>query len=332
MTNTVCKVSILVPIYGVEKYVERCARSLFEQTCEDIEYIFVDDCSPDRSIKILNDIVEQYPMRKPHVHVIKHESNRGLAAARNTAIECCQTEFLMHVDSDDWIDNDAVEKLLKKQSETGADIVAYDVKMHFLRRIETRIKPLFETPDSLILALLRKQINSGVCGALIRTSLYKANNIKIVDGINMSEDLQVYPRLAYYAKKVATLNGVFYHYYFANQNSYTHNETIFTCRQVWKTYEILEKFFLDKNDRRYLEALKEGKKKSLARQLMSGCLHDTGKEIFVAAHQQLKELTKVNEISLKIQEKIAIRIPTYEILRLYIYLINLVKKVIIIKL
>ena len=317
-------VAILVPIYGVEKYIERCARSLFEQTYENIEYIFVDDCSPDKSIEILNNIIEQYPNRKAYVRIVRHEKNRGLAATRNTAVECCQTEFLMHVDSDDWIDNDAVEKLLKKQIETDADIVTYDVKMHFPHKIEIKVKPLFREPDNLILALLRKQINSGVWGALIRVSLYKTNNIKIVEGINMSEDFQVYPRLAYYAQKVATANGVFYHYNFANENSYTHNETINTCRQAWKTYEIIENFFSDKNSN-YLAALKEGKKKSLARQLMSGCLHSTGKDIFVVVHQQLRDLSGVNEYYLKLQEKIALRIPYYWMLKLYMLLINLIK-------
>ena len=57
------KVSVIIPVYGVEKYIERCARSLFEQTLNDIEYIFVDDCSPDKSIEILERIIEEYRPR-----------------------------------------------------------------------------------------------------------------------------------------------------------------------------------------------------------------------------------------------------------------------------
>lgn len=322
------EISVLVPVYGVEKYIEKCARSLFNQTYKDIEYIFIDDCSPDKSIEILSSIVDQYPNRKSHVHIVRHENNLGLAAARNTAVENCQTEFLMHVDSDDYIDNDVVEKLLNKQKETNADIVAYDVKMHFPEKVVTRTKPQFNTPDDLITALLHKDINSGVCGALIRTSLYKSNSIKIVEGINMSEDLQVYPRLAYYAQKVTTANGVYYHYNLANQTSYTHNETINTCQQSWKTYEILEEFFSNKNSK-YLIALKEGKKKTIARQLMSGCFHSSGKEIFVIAHQKLNELTDVKEGCLKIQEKIALGIPTLWMLKLYMNFIFVIKRLLL---
>ena len=58
------KVSLLIPVYGVEKYIEKCAVSLFEQTYEDIEYIFVDDCTPDNSMNVLSGVIERYPKRK----------------------------------------------------------------------------------------------------------------------------------------------------------------------------------------------------------------------------------------------------------------------------
>ena len=58
------KVSIIIPVYGVEKYIERCSRSLFEQTLDDLEYLFIDDCTPDKSIDVLKNILEEYPNRK----------------------------------------------------------------------------------------------------------------------------------------------------------------------------------------------------------------------------------------------------------------------------
>ena len=116
-------VSILVPIYKVEKYIERCAISLFEQTYDNIEYIFVDDCLPDNSISILKEVVERYPQRKNKVCILHHEKNRGLSAARNTAINAASGLFISHVDSDDYLDPDAIKLLVEKQLETGADIV-----------------------------------------------------------------------------------------------------------------------------------------------------------------------------------------------------------------
>ena len=82
------KVSVCIPVYGVEKYIERCARSLFEQTMkDDIEFIFVDDCTPDKSIEILQKVLEEYPERKNQVKIIRHETNKGLTGARNTALK-----------------------------------------------------------------------------------------------------------------------------------------------------------------------------------------------------------------------------------------------------
>ena len=142
------KVTICVPIYNVEPFFERCIRSLFEQTYDSIEYIFVDDCSPDNCIKILKETQCDYPERVPHVHIIRHEKNRGLSAARNTAVAHCQTDFLLHVDSDDFLERDAVEKLVNEQQEDDYDIVTgnaevvYEDRIEVLRNNEPREKDL----------------------------------------------------------------------------------------------------------------------------------------------------------------------------------------------
>jgi glycosyltransferase involved in cell wall biosynthesis len=90
------KVSILVPVYGVENYIERCARSLFEQTYENIEFVFVDDCSPDNSIQELEKIIKNYPNRKGQIKIIHHEKNIGLSGARHTAINNATGDFVIH--------------------------------------------------------------------------------------------------------------------------------------------------------------------------------------------------------------------------------------------
>ena len=101
-------VSICVPIYGVEKYIERCAVTLFEQTYDNLEYIFVNDCTTDDSMAILEEVISRYPARSSAVRIIAHEKNRGLAAARNTTVENCTGEFILHVDSDDYIENNTL--------------------------------------------------------------------------------------------------------------------------------------------------------------------------------------------------------------------------------
>ena len=101
-------VSVAVPVYAVERYIDRCARSLFEQTYDALEFVFVDDVSPDASIEILSSLVKEYPARAAAVKMVRHPVNRGLSAARNTALEHCAGEFITHVDSDDYLEPDAI--------------------------------------------------------------------------------------------------------------------------------------------------------------------------------------------------------------------------------
>lgn len=240
------KVSICVPIYGVEKYIERCVRSLFEQTYPDIEYIFVDDSSPDKSVEVLMQVLEEYPQRKEHVHIIRQEKNRGLAAARNTAVDACQTEFLMHVDSDDWIEKSAIEKLLKEQSETDADIVCFDARVVFQNHIECYKNDDYSSPEDFVLKMLSGKVPHQLWGHLIRRSLYVTNRITAVEGVNQAEDYQVMPRLAYYATKVSTLHEALYHYDRTTEGSYSNNFRIDYALQIDKANQIIEDFFSDK--------------------------------------------------------------------------------------
>lgn len=105
------KVSVIVPVYRVENYIERCARTLFCQTLDDIEYIFIDDCSPDRSMEILKNTLSDYPNRLSQVRFIRMEKNVGTAVVRKVGIEAATGEYYIHCDSDDWIENTMYEKL-----------------------------------------------------------------------------------------------------------------------------------------------------------------------------------------------------------------------------
>ena len=126
------KVSVYVPVYGVEKYIEKCVRSLFEQTLDDLEYIFVDDCSPDDSIRILEQVLEEYPNRKPQVKIVRHEVNQGVCTARRTGIQHTTGEYIACCEPDDWVETTMYEELYKKAKETGVDMVACDHYIEFM--------------------------------------------------------------------------------------------------------------------------------------------------------------------------------------------------------
>ena len=103
------KVSVIVPIYNVEKYFERCICSLFQQTLVDVEFIFIDDASCDDSINILYKYIKSFPSKR--VTIVKHKSNQGLAAARNSGLNVAIGEYIFNCDSDDWLENNALEEL-----------------------------------------------------------------------------------------------------------------------------------------------------------------------------------------------------------------------------
>ena len=120
------KVSFIVAMYNAAAYIEQCARSLFEQTEKDLEFIFVDDASPDDSGDIVRWVMEDYPERMPQVKIVRHERNKGIAPTRRTGVEVATGDYVIFIDGDDYSEPKLAELAYDKAVETGADIVLYD--------------------------------------------------------------------------------------------------------------------------------------------------------------------------------------------------------------
>lgn len=120
------KVSVIIPIYNAAPYIERCARSLFEQTLDNIEYIFVNDCTPDESMDILYSVLTEYPHRQQQVKIINQLQNWGVAKARKDGIEAATGQYVIHCDSDDWVDCQMYKMLYEKAVCESLDIVMCD--------------------------------------------------------------------------------------------------------------------------------------------------------------------------------------------------------------
>lgn len=310
------RVSILVPIYGVEKYVERCADSLFRQSYPNIEYVFVNDCTKDASIVILNKVIDNYPERKKDVIIIEHDVNKGLGAARNTAVTNATGEFLMHVDSDDYLDIDCVKACVEEQERKQSDIVTIDAIVHRNSYDEKRILPDYETPNDLTIALLRRDIPVNVWGRLVRMSLYKDNKLQVEKGVNMSEDWNVIPRLVSYAEKISQIHNVYYHYECRNLQSYTSSYSSNKFEQVWKTIDVLSDFF--SQNTHYIEALNYGIMKAISIQVMSIAEARCFKAEFKKIKKKQLQYDMKYASHLDKGTQMALRINNYEILKLYI--------------
>lgn len=239
------KVSILVPIYGVEKYIEKCTISLMEQTYSNIEYIFVNDCTKDNSIAILKNVIANYPNRISSCRVINHEQNRGLSAARNTALLESTGCYVMHVDSDDYVDPRIVELCVNEALKKDADIVS--VARSFVYADFTRVMriPEINSPEEWRKSLISGRTQHSVWGNLILKKLYTENGILAIEGLHQGEDFAVMPRLAYYSKNHSVVNIPLY-YYLVRTDIYQFKEQ--TIKDTFESWRVVNEFYKTKTD------------------------------------------------------------------------------------
>ena len=213
-------VSILVPVYNVGAFLEKNLVSLFEQTFDKMEFIFVNDASTDNSMQILNEVLEYYPNRKEQVHIMQHSENKGLAAARTTALQNAHGDYLLHVDSDDWLELDMVEKMYQSAIYNNADIVCCGINLEYPNMTKKECySKMDDISNFLGIKYLEGGIYSSLCNKLIRRELYINNNILPYENIQMWEDLGQTFRLRFYASKIICLKECLYHYNKMNINS-----------------------------------------------------------------------------------------------------------------
>ena len=250
------KISILIPVYNVADYIIRCLNSVVEQTYKDpLECILVDDCGSDNSIPLVKKFLESYS-GNVIFRILHHDCNRGLAAARNTAVENAEGDFVFHLDSDDWLEPTAIEHLFNLYNQTGADIVSGNAFRHTNLGEFLLKEPRYKSPMDMVHNTIEMTLDHVVWRRLIKRSLYIDNQISAVEGVDVGEDHHTLPRLAYYASKVATLDEIVYHYNCMNPNSYmsikTNKVNLKRFKSDLTSIEILQKFF--KNKEAYCES------------------------------------------------------------------------------
>lgn len=242
------KVTVIVPVYGVEKYIERCARSLFEQTLDDIEYIFINDCTKDLSIEILQSVLNEYPNRISQTKIISTPKNSGLPEVRKLGIQIAKGDFIIHCDSDDWVDTTMYKSMYLEATATASDIVICDFykidgeNRHY-------IKACYHTNhDKAFMEMLIGKATWMTCNKLINRNLI--NKIKYYPTANTGEDLVLITQLMFNCKKISYVPRPFY-FYMTNSNSITMSQTkqsiINRFEQSVANIKILQQFFSDEN-------------------------------------------------------------------------------------
>ena len=219
------QVSVCIPVYGVEKYIERCARSLFEQTMTDgIEFIFVNDCTKDRSIEILECVLADYPHRISQTKIIHHEKNGGLVAARKTGLQHARGDYIAHCDSDDWVEKNMYEVMYKKAIDSDADMVYCDYCTDLgEKRIIHKLKPITQ-PDKFLFYLTSDQEYMSVCMKIYKRSIYHAVLPKLNDALCMNEDFICNFYAMQHCNTISHVSIPLYHYFL----------NISSMSKVWK--------------------------------------------------------------------------------------------------
>lgn len=242
------KVSVIIPVYNVEPHIERCARSLFEQTLYEIEYIFVNDCTPDRSMLILQSVLENYPHRQKQVTIINQPCNLGAAKAREDGIKAATGEYIIHCDSDDWIAPEMYQLMYEKAVTERLDMVICD--WYETDGIcHSPICQNFDKHSDLLRGLVNRSISGSLCNRLTAHHIYR----KITDfpTAHMMEDVAYSIQLTVNCQgNIGYLSKPLYYYYHNNQ-SVCHQpgdaSCLARCQQACNNIDHIIKFLESNN-------------------------------------------------------------------------------------
>lgn len=208
-------ISIIIPVYQVEQYISQCAESLFQQDWPNLELIFVDNNTKDRSIEIVKELIDsRYPQSREYTRFVFQEK-AGLGFAREAGIKAARGEYIIHVDSDDWVEPDYISTLAGKAVESKADLVYCGYFREYSGDKPTETVRLNDftgkTGGEYIFAMHNNKVPAYMWNKLVHRSLYDIDNL-IIPIRNMHEDMVYQTQLAYGAKNIVYVPRPLYHY------------------------------------------------------------------------------------------------------------------------
>lgn len=207
------EVSVIVPVYGVERYIRRCLDSLFGQTMGSrMEFIFIDDKSPDNSVSIIESAAQEYAIRDDQLIIIRHKENHGVGSSRQEGLEVARGEYIIHCDPDDWVDKEAYEELYREAKRGDFDMVICDYKEIFE---DNRELIFVQKMESMTTEEMMKGIASGALigstwNKLIRKD--KALKEKFHEKVSFCEDSLYMFSLLSTPLKISYIGKAFYNY------------------------------------------------------------------------------------------------------------------------
>lgn len=209
------KVSVIIPVYHSEFYLARCCRSLFGQTLDAFECLFIIDGPSISAEAIISETLAAYPHRQSQVTILRHAENLGTSYSRQEGHEQAHGEYLYHCDSDDWMEPDALQKAYELANQESADLVFFD----YVRHYEVSGQKVVYRSAHVVHGVI-STMDGTLCNKLIRRQFVISQDLCFPSGINWGEDLCMSVLLQILATKIAYLPEQLYHYCMHTQ-SYT---------------------------------------------------------------------------------------------------------------
>lgn len=236
------RMSIVLPVYGVERYIQKCAISIFSQlNMREVECIFVNDATKDNSMTILREVMSNYPSIQDKIRIIEHEQNHGLAAARLTGLLAAKGDYVWFVDSDDWIESNAVDTILQSLSDNPDAL--------YFNHYDNYDNQQFMNNDNYYPTLINclcLRLTLCLWRMVVKRDIYIKNNCLPISGIDMSEDVILHSRIRYYLSSILVLRTPLYHYRRDNENSLVNNVGINQINQISQGLVIVNDFYKSK--------------------------------------------------------------------------------------
>jgi len=266
--------SIIIPVYKVEKYINKCIDAIINQTEKNIEIIIVDDGSPDKC----PDICNEYALKDDRIIAI-HQENGGLSDARNKGINEASGQYIMFVDSDDYIDLDSCERLLP-YTKDNVDIIATDGiaeggKVN-LKHLGVRNDIVFTGTDYLKQTIVNGSNPMAAWLYVYRRDFLLENNLRFKKGI-LHEDEQFTPRAILKANRVVNTGITYYHYNIRENSIMTRPDKRKNVRDFYSTCMELSDIYDEIEDYELRDSLKDTLVKKYLSMFQEGCLYQYGK-------------------------------------------------------
>lgn len=291
------KISIIIPIYNVEKYLKRCLESVINQSLKEIEIICVNDGSTDNSLEILKIF-----QKKDKRIIIINKENGGASSARNTALKTAQGEYCLNIDSDDWIEQGCLENLYNRAKKDNLDIVISNIIFDFKDNSEKNyiVNDLNIDEDEIITGKEYINIffngngNGYTWNKLIKRELYIKNNLWYDEEIFLLEDVEILMMLAYYAKKIGKINKVYYHY-IQGENNGSHKVKVSRLYDILICMNKLIEFYSQHKETEIVNLIKQDKYLHLLSRILENNYYEKEKykDFILKFIKEIKQENKV---------------------------------------